>query len=254
ICITLLAEPTTGDINPANNIETICRPISNSCDPNEKHVSPNGDVISGSWLTYTIFFQNTGNDTAYSVFILDTMDANLDMNTFQPIAASHSYYTYIQDGNAVKFDFPNIMLVDSNANEPLSHGWVSYRIKSNTGLSNGTNLNNTAYIYFDFNSAVITNTTVTVIDNGVSVGEINSATGTMILSPNPASAQLIIDNGQLKINAIEIYDMLGQRVYMSQQATNSKCQTVDVSGLSPGIYFVKVKGEKSEQVMKFVKQ
>ena len=257
ICVTLLAEPVAGDINPANNTATVCRPITNAQDPNEKHVSPNGDIVSGSWLTYTIFFQNTGNDTAYNVFILDTIDANLDINTFQPIAASHSYYTYIQDGNAVKFDFPGIMLVDSNMNEPLSHGWISYRIKSNTGLTNGTQLNNTAYIYFDFNSAVITNTTVTVINSAVGVLEINDETGSLILSPNPAANQLSVTGYPLSGKGeIEIYDMLGQKLYCEYLLTpNSGLRTnIDVSNLNPGIYFVRLKTGNGISAVKFVKQ
>jgi uncharacterized repeat protein (TIGR01451 family) len=253
ICVTLLAEPVSGDTDPANNSATVCRPITNAMDPNEKQVSPDGDIVSGSWLSYTIFFQNTGNDTAYNVFILDTMDANLDMSTFQPTAASHSYYTYIQDGNAVKFDFPNIMLVDSNANEPLSHGWVSYRIKSNTGLPEGTLLNNTAYIYFDFNEAVVTNTTVTVIDNSVAVAEINTAAG-LFISPNPATDQLSLSSQQSVMVSVELFDVLGEQVYHHQQTSNSRQQTIDVSNLAPGIYMVRVKTDAGIKAAKFVKE
>lgn len=255
ICVTLLAEPVTGDINPSNNAATVCRPITNAQDPNDKNVNPQGDITSGSWLTYTIRFQNTGNDTAYNVFILDTMDTNLDMNTFQPIAASHSYYTYIQDGNAVKFDFPGIMLVDSNMNEPLSHGWVSYRIKSNTGLSNGTVINNTSYIYFDFNSAVITNTTSSVIDNGASVGEIISDAVALVVSPNPAGNQLAVGSVQSAIESIEIIDVLGQKVLLQKpQGASRKQITINVFDLSPGIYFVRVKTENGLTTSKFIKK
>jgi uncharacterized repeat protein (TIGR01451 family) len=252
ICVTLLVEPTAGDINPANNSETVCRPITNAYDPNEKHVSPSGDVVSGSWLSYTVFFQNTGNDTAYNIFVMDTIDANLDMSTFQPIGASHSYYTYIQDGNVVKFDFPNIMLVDSNANEPMSHGWVSYRIKTNTSLSNGTIINNTAHIYFDFNPAIVTNTTVTVIDNTVSVEDIDEQSSVFV-SPNPAASQLSISVNLPSVNGeIGIYDVLGKEIGKWQMA-NSK-RIVDVSGLPAGIYFVKLKTELGTAAAKFVKE
>jgi uncharacterized repeat protein (TIGR01451 family) len=261
ICVTLIVEPSTGDINPANNIATSCRLISNSIDPNEKDVNPHGDVVSGSWLTYTVFFQNTGNDTAYRIFILDTIDAQLDMNTFQPIASSHSWYTYIENGNVVKFDFPDIMLPDSGTNEPLSHGWITYRIKSLSGLPDGTLLDNTAYIYFDFNSAVVTNTTSTAINSTVSVSEINSGTSELEIYPNPAGNKLAISNGQW---AIEVYDVLGEKVNVSvvsrqssvaqQLSTDNYLLTIDISKLTPGIYFVKVKGEKEERVAKFVKE
>jgi uncharacterized repeat protein (TIGR01451 family) len=252
ICVTLIAEPITGDVNPANNSITVCRPITNAYDPNEKQVNPAGDVASGSWLTYTVFFQNTGNDTAYSIFVLDTIDANLDMNTFQPIAASHAWYTYIMDGNAVKFDFPNIMLLDSNTSEPLSHGWVSYRIKTNTGLSNGTLINNTAHIYFDFNPAIVTNTTVTQIDNTVSVGEIISGENGISLSPNPASNLVTVSTAEFEIASVEVFDVLGNKIGSGLPADEK--YVMDVSGFAQGIYFVKVKSGKAESVIKFVKQ
>jgi hypothetical protein len=75
------------------------------------------------------------------------------------------------------------------------------------------------------------------------------------LSPNPATSQLIIDNGKLIIENIEIYNVLGEKVYSRQpQTSNLKPQTVDVSQLPSGIYFLKVRGEKEERVVKFVKQ
>ena len=34
-------------------------------------------------LQYLIRFQNSGNDTAFTVFIRDTIDASLDLSTFE---------------------------------------------------------------------------------------------------------------------------------------------------------------------------
>ncbi|HLG33687.1 MAG TPA: T9SS type A sorting domain-containing protein, partial [Bacteroidia bacterium] len=224
--------------------------------PNEKHVNPSGSIPSGSWLTYTVNFQNTGNDTAYNVFILDTLDSNFDMNTFLPLAASHPYQTYMQSGNIVKFAFDNIMLPDSNINEPLSRGWITYRIKSLNGLPFGTLLNNTAYIYFDFNSAVVTNTTSTMIDDIVSTDEINSALSSVQIHPNPAGTQLAISSKQFAINTIEIYDVLGQKVFNFELRTlNSGQQTTfDISKLNPGIYFVSVGTDEGKIISKLIKQ
>ena len=59
----------------------------------------------------------------------------------------------------VEFNFDNILLPDSIVNEPGSHGYVKYGIKANAGLADFTAVQNTANIYFDFNPAIITNTT-----------------------------------------------------------------------------------------------
>ncbi|MBK9048042.1 MAG: DUF11 domain-containing protein [Bacteroidetes bacterium] len=122
-------------------------------DPNDKSVTPPGILaenftLMGDTLEYLIRFQNTGNDTAFNVVILDTLDNNLNFSTFELLDASHSLQTEIKNDGAIKFSFLNILLVDSVANEPESHGYIRYRIRGNSGLADSTEINNTAYIYF----------------------------------------------------------------------------------------------------------
>ncbi|MEO0405496.1 MAG: hypothetical protein AAF193_11550, partial [Bacteroidota bacterium] len=57
----------------------------------------------------------------------------------------------------------DIQLPDSTNNEPESHGLVSFKITPLPDLPVGTVLENTAYIYFDNNEPIITNTTWTTI-------------------------------------------------------------------------------------------
>ncbi|MBK9490010.1 MAG: hypothetical protein IPO07_15465 [Haliscomenobacter sp.] len=59
--------------------------------------------------------------------------------------------------------FKNINLPDSTNNEPESHGFVSFRIKDRSGLAEKTTIDNTAYIYFDQNPAIVTNTTQNIM-------------------------------------------------------------------------------------------
>ena len=64
----------------------------------------------------------------------------------------------------MEFKFDNVLLPDSNINEPLSHGLVHYRIKPNTLVTPVDSIGNQAYIYFDFNESVATNKAVTIIE------------------------------------------------------------------------------------------
>ncbi|HLG35406.1 MAG TPA: T9SS type A sorting domain-containing protein [Bacteroidia bacterium] len=68
--------------------------------------------------------------------------------------------------------------------------------------------------------------------------------------PNPATKEFRIQDSGLRIQAVEIYDVLGQRVLQSQIRNLKSEISVDVSTLSPGIYFVRVNpdasGEKGE--------
>lgn len=136
-----------------------------SYDPNDKHASPEGVMQQhytpiNSELTYLVNFQNTGNDYAYDVYIFDTLDSDLDLSTFEVIGSSHELNTQITATGAIRFNFFNIMLPDSGLNEPGSHGWVLYKIRPNAGLPDPTEITNTSYIVFDFNSPIITNTTL----------------------------------------------------------------------------------------------
>ena len=76
------------------------------------------------------------------------------------------------------------------------------------------------------------------------------------LFPNPVTNELVVNSSEFgDKKEIEIYNLLGEKVYSRQpQTSNFKPQTVDVSQLPSGIYFVKLKGEKEERVAKFVKQ
>jgi uncharacterized repeat protein (TIGR01451 family) len=138
-------------------------------DPNDKQVFPNGYeephyVDIDTELEYLVRFQNTGNAPAMNVTVSDTIDENLDLETFQLMANSHSVMVQINPVNRViDFEFADIMLPDSNCCEPESHGLVSYIIRPVEGLAHNTEINNTAYIYFDNNPAIVTNTTWSTI-------------------------------------------------------------------------------------------
>ena len=243
ICVKFMVTPTSGDLNPANNTVVVCREISNSLDPNAKQVSPvgagpSGNVPQNTEFTYNVQFQNTGTDTAYNIYILDTLDADLNVSTFTPVASSHPMKVDILPGNVARFTFSNIMLVDSFKNEPLSHGWVSYKISAKPNLSNGTQLKNTAYIYFDFNSAVVTNTTLNTVGDLSGVNELQPSPF-ISLYPNPTSSNIVITLHEKQLGAdILLIDALGQ-VVMREKATEKEIN-MNVSTLPAGIYTLKL--------------
>lgn len=138
-----------------------------SVDPNDKNGVPEGVnnqhlIAKNTDVDYKIRFQNTGTDTAYDVYILDTLSSKLNVASLQMGAASHPYrYEIYGDGQAIlKVVFPNINLVDSFHNEPLSHGFFTYRIAQDSTNVEGDKILNNAAIYFDYNQPVITNTTL----------------------------------------------------------------------------------------------
>jgi uncharacterized repeat protein (TIGR01451 family) len=164
---TVIVQATTAEINLANNTASTSHLVTGSFDPNVKTVeSPAASFIPATQglFNYTIQFQNTGNDTAFNVHVIDTLNSNLDVRTFIPGASSHPYTIDITGQGVLHFYFNNIYLPDSTTDEPHSHGFISFQIRSKQNLPHGTNISNKSNIIFDFNSPVATNTTQNTVD------------------------------------------------------------------------------------------
>lgn len=178
-CMYAVAEPIASDANPADNVVERCRSVVASYDPNDIQATPEGICEEGftlknQKLTYKIRFQNTGNASAINIFLLDTLDSNLDLNSLRVIGQSHDpMITEVLSDRILKFRFDNIFLPDSSSDEPNSHGYVIYEISPLDDLPDGTEIRNRAGIYFDFNEPVITNTVLnTLLDT---LPELNTA-------------------------------------------------------------------------------
>ncbi len=162
--------PVANDTVPADNYDTLVHRLRGSYDPNDKMVFPDGNlslVEKNKPLSYTIRFQNTGNDTAFNVHLIDTLSEKLDITTIEMVGSSHSYKAKVEKGNVLHFYFDNINLADSFHNEALSHGFIRFKIKASESVTIGDEILNNASIYFDFNKPVVTNTTRTRYYSGV---------------------------------------------------------------------------------------
>ena len=237
----IFAQPNITDLNNANNITYYQRLVTGAFDPNAKTVSPAGNGANGEIpdtqtdLTYLIQFQNTGNGPAVNIVVKDTLSPNVDINTFQMVNASHNYNIDILPGNVLRWKFNNIMLADSGSNELASHGYIQYRIKRNNVNTPGTQIKNTAYIYFDFNEPVVTNTAINTIESfaGISSHVLNN--NYCSIYPNPASSVISIKlsggSAGTEDYSIKITDVLTREVLVSDYK-----EQIDISNLEKGIY------------------
>ncbi|MBX2903990.1 MAG: PKD domain-containing protein [Chitinophagales bacterium] len=228
--------------NLVNNIDTTHQTVVGSYDPNDKHVSPEGNIANvGQDLVYTIRFQNTGTAPAINVVILDTLSASLNWSSLELKDASHSC-NITQEGGLVSFNFSNIMLPDSFHNEPESHGFVSYKIKAQNNLAAGTQITNRAAIYFDYNEAVLTNTTLNTIDVTLNVSDPSTQHVTISVAPNPFKTFTnILVNGANENEPIEIEvcDLAGRNVLKQVSSTN--LIQLQAGNLAHGVYVYEVK-------------
>ena len=71
----------------------------------------------------------------------------------------------------------------------------------------------------------------------------------LIVYPNPTTGELRIENGELKIENVAIYDVMGRLLQSKIVNQKSKIE-LDISHLSSGIYFLRI----DEKTVKVVKQ
>ncbi len=148
------------DTFPSDNRDSSRLIVVGSYDPNDKTVTPDGDIPLSDKLNtfdYIIRFQNTGTDTAYKIVVVDTLPVLLDVHSLIVKSASHNYQLKV-DKNVLVFTFDRIMLPDSFVNKRASHGFIRFSISPKKRLQKGEMLNNTAHIFFDYNAAILTNT------------------------------------------------------------------------------------------------
>lgn len=241
VCLELKVLPIEQD---GNNLMTMCYPIVNSYDPNDKQVYPQGTTTSGfisnnQKMHYTVRFQNTGNAEAYNIYILDTLDADLNLESLYITATSHSMLTEILPGNVLKFRFDDINLADSTSNEEASHGYVMYEVEQNQDLPVNTEIKNTAYIYFDFNSPVVTNTTLNTIRLSTGIDDISSYPTTLF--PNPASTEITIIGYSPAY--LKLCNTLGQTILEA-----NKTNKLWLGNLPRGLYLLQLFDEKGSLV------
>jgi uncharacterized repeat protein (TIGR01451 family) len=238
------------DNNLENNSVTNASIIVGAYDPNDK-TCYRGELVTPTQLSannefeYLIRFQNTGTFYAENVVIQDTISSYFDLATMRIIASSDTMNVTFGENNLVNFNFPLIFLPDSTTNEPESHGFVKYAIRTKPDLQLGTVLRNTAYIYFDFNQPIITNTTETLYDLPSSI-ELNDEKNVFVY-PNPTNATIkLIGYSDQKIT-VSLSDLSGKIVSV-KNCVNGE---LDLSKLNPGIYLGVIQASKGQPARRF---
>jgi uncharacterized repeat protein (TIGR01451 family) len=231
----------------ASTIDVDCRQIVGAYDPNDKTGFPTGYksanyIGQNQDIEYMIRFQNTGTDTAFTVMIRDTISDKLDISSIEFGASSHVYESEIYGKGILKFTFNNIKLVDSFRNEPKSRGFVQYRIKQQKDLAFGTQIFNTAHIYFDYNEPIVTNKTLHTVGGKeiitVIIDNNPSNNYPIKVSPNPFSTSAIFE-GPLSINGnFELFDLSGK--LLRTEKFDGKTFEFQRRELTAGMYIFKI--------------
>ncbi|HYD23137.1 MAG TPA: T9SS type A sorting domain-containing protein [Flavipsychrobacter sp.] len=244
--------PTTGDADPTNNTLFVIDTITASYDPNAIYVKPGGCVSPGTNLEYTITFENLGNGPAQNVYVLDTLPAGLDWNSFKVQFSSHDMfvgYREIGPYTILKFDFPDIMLADSSDHVGRCGG-LMYTIDSKNTLPLGYMIDHRVGIYFDTNPVVLTNTASTGIC-WLATENIAMNSSDVEIYPNPATESITVKAKGFDYDSYTISNCIGQTV--SSGSLLSHNTKINLHQIPAGLYYLALSGRSGTVVHKFQK-
>lgn len=232
-------------------VDVECHELVGSFDPNDILAYPAGyrsehRIDANQDIEYTIRFQNIGTDTAFNIAIENMVDLSLDLESLKAGSSSHDYVLTILESGALRFDFYNILLPQSAIDAPGSNGFVSYKISQKPDLPDGTQINNSADLYFDFNAPIVTNTyTHQIGDEYIEVILDNNTIlldDQLLASPNPARDVMKIEvpNSLLEISYI-LYDTKGFIVNAANCPTNAFY--INKGVMQGGLYILEIRSE-----------
>lgn len=237
--------PVITDFFPFDNEETWEIFTTGSYDPNDITVNidsiPDSMIFNPPYLNYLIRFQNTGNDTAFYVNVVDRLPESLIDSTLDIISSSHNMEVHYNPFNRLlEFTFEDIELPDSVHSEPESHGYIHFRIKPSANLNLSDTIKNSAGIYFDYNPVVLTNIAQTVFYHPVSgVGLSENLLYPEIIYPNPANELLFVKFDIRNPAPIDcrITDLFGRTVMLPIPQMEYDLR-MSIGELLDGVYFL----------------
>ncbi len=241
--------------------EVDCQEIIGSFDPNDKLAVPAGIgeehyISAEDQLTYKIRFQNVGNDTAFNVIVVDTIDNNyLDITSVEMAGSSHDYNLRIV-GNVLEWTFEDILLVDSTTNETESHGFIQFKINQQENNTIGSIINNQAAIYFDYNEPIYTpmafhevwEEPIPTNNNNIAI----SLESQVNIYPNPMSDYCVIELPVWSLEKIRITNINGREV-LSQAIQSESDLKINTAKFASGLYYFHLFTKDGYTVQKLIK-
>ncbi|PCJ66943.1 MAG: hypothetical protein COA58_05685 [Bacteroidetes bacterium] len=211
-----------------------------------------------SKIGYQISFKNYTNDTVRTVYVIDTIGLNHSMSYIQEVGGSHPYTTAIYPGlpgtdiGILVYTFNNIDLhpnPEKYSDKVASFGYISFEIGLASGLNDGIMLSNKAHVVFDYYEQEETNRVFALVDADL-LSTKTIERSDLKVYPNPTTNILNVDLPDFIMSFdYSITSISGQQIGTSSSTTKS----IDVSGLSNGVYFMEIVSNDVSYRTRFVK-
>ncbi len=208
---------TTADQDQSNNHAQLRDETIGSIDPNDKSATPGGSgagnkIAAEERIAYLIQFENLPEATAPATYIrvVDTLDPDLDWGTLAIGQMSHPDFCdwEFDPYEGVITWFCDHIMLPPNVNAPEGEGYLMYSISPRQDLAEGTQIDNTAWIRFDYNEWLMAPETGPVIRTitfgcciPLTVGDIDQSGGVDI-----TDISVLIDNQFLTLTPLVCED------------------------------------------------
>lgn len=221
-----------------------CGEVKNSEDFNDLMSFPGGRcvqnyVLAEEALEYLIHFQNTGNDFAFTVTILDRLDESLDISSFRLLEASHPVEVTLYE-RVLNFHFKDINLQNQSTDEALSKGFVRFTVRQKADNDPGIQYTNKAQIIFDYNDAITTNevfhTLTDVLPSCIVVNTKDSPLSNIKAYPNPVNQLLYLEGSRTDVKTT-LFSTTGQVMWDRRISLPT---TLNMEAIANGSYLLKI--------------
>jgi hypothetical protein len=88
----------------------------------------------------------------------------------------------------------------------------------------------------------------------VGIKEINNNESNIKVYPNPVTDEIRVISNQCSVNSVEIYNILGEKIYSLPLTDNRSPITINCSSFAKGVYFIKATTSEGAVVKKFIKE
>jgi hypothetical protein len=245
------------DLDSSNNASIIIDSIVGAFDPNDKTCLQGNSfttvqLAEKKYLEYVIRFENEGNFPTTFINIKDTLSHHLNIATLELVNSSHPV-TITNIGNAINFEMNPCNLLPKTIDSIASKGFIKYRIQPKSILKVGDLIDNTAFIYFDYNDAIVTNTTQTsiVVPTPLDIIKIISKENNIKIYPNPCNSVLNIEELPKflsKNSQVSIFNLQGQKIF--NKSIEAPKFAISIKDFAKGGYLLLIKNENGKVLTK----
>jgi hypothetical protein len=178
-------------------------------------------------VTWTVANTNTGAVNCATVNIYMSIDGGISYNN---LIASN-----LPNNGSAAIITPNVSPTNTT---------VRYLIRGTTQP------------FFDVSNANFTISNNPSLPSWTAVNKVNNSSQNITLFPNPTTSVLTInfDQNNTTFSSFYITNSIGQIVSNGQIELNATKSNVSVNNIIPGIYFIHLMGNTTNQVLKFIKQ